>query len=450
MYRVWIIEDEESLRMAEAKYVERLGYLVSAFPDAESARDKLATESPQAVFLDLKLPGMGGEEFLPILVGGAPEARVIVVSAYSEVENIVSVIQKGAHDFIRKPFNIDEFGHKLSKAMEFQTLLNENNFLKSRQQFNFLQCGSQAMRKIEEQVCQVAGTPGNSTVLLCGESGTGKEIVAKWIHRETKYSTGRFVELNCSSIPENLLESELFGHEKGAFTDAYQEKAGLFELAAGGTLLLDEIGDMPPKLQAKLLKVLESKEVKRVGGVKPQQVDLRIIAATNRELTKEVGEGRFRQDLYFRLNVFPMLVPPLRERKDDIIPLADYFVAGFNREFRKKIQGMTRDANNELLNYDWPGNVRELRNVIERNMIVSCSEFLDSPVLAGINPGNRHSGEIVLPHGGISLEDTMNSLEKEYISKALEASGWNQSKAAQLLGIPREILRYRMKKYELV
>lgn len=447
MYRIWIVEDEENLRKAEEKFLNRCGYLVSSFESAEDALEKLSIEKPEIIFLDLNLPGISGEEMLNKLKERNSHAKVIIISAYSELDNVISVMKIGAYDFIKKPFDLQELRVRVEKVIENINLEKKLSDLKGNLRGEFIRLNSAPMAKVNKMIEHIGETPGNTTVLITGESGSGKEYIASLIHKKSKYSTGEFVEINCSSFPENLLESELFGHVKGAFTDAYQDKKGLFEVANKGTLFLDEIGDMPLNLQSKLLKVIENKVFKRVGGIKDISVDLRIIAATNKDLSEEVKNGNFREDLFYRINVFPIHVPPLRERKEDIIPLSEFFVEKYSREFRKNDISISKDDKKILLSHDWPGNIRELKNVIERGMILAESGKLSLTMICDNRSISIPDEETEIPDEGIDLEDYLNTIEKGFIMKALEKTGWNQSKAAALLGMQREILRYRMKKY---
>lgn len=446
MYHIFIIEDENSLREAEKKFLEKCGYLVNTYEDGESAINDIKKILPEVVFLDIKLPKKSGIEILKEILAINKNIHVIMVSAYSDFDNVLKSMKYGAFDFIKKPFELNELLIKVENAIENLNLLDKiNYFHKSKKEY--LYCPSKAMKNVYKKIDKITNTPGNTTVLITGESGTGKEIIAHLIHNNTPYSKGEFVELNCSSIPATLLESELFGHVKGAFTDAISNKKGLFLLANEGTLFLDEIGDMPLELQGKLLKVLETKKIKPIGSERNYSINLRIITATNKNLEKMVKDGKFRQDLFYRLNVFPITISPLRNRKDDIIPLAEYFIKQFNKIFKKHIIGLTEKSKKILLKHNWPGNVRELKNIIERYMIITEGDYVE---IEDFTPTQENIKNITtLPDNGIDLEAYISNIEKQLIISALNKTGWNQTQAAQLLNIPREILRYRLKKYKI-
>jgi len=370
------------------------------------------------------------------------------------VETAVEAIKLGAYDYINKPFNQDELVISVRKALETSSLRREVRALRHQQEERFgltnIVGDSPSMREVFRMIGKV-GRSAASTVLITGESGTGKDLVAKAIHYASDRASGPFMNITCSALPENLLESELMGHERGAFTDARTSKQGLFELANGGTLFLDEIGDMGILLQAKLLRFLEEKTFKRVGGVRDIKVELRIIAATNRDLARAVKEGRFREDLYYRLKVIPIVLPPLRDRVEDIPRLARHFIDQFNREFKKSCKGVDEAAGALLQRHAWPGNVRELRNVIERAMILEDKAHLqeeDLPeeirgVAASASPAA--GGGFTLPDGGYSLE----KMEEDLVRQAMQKAGGNQSRAARLLAISRDALRYKIKKFNL-
>ena len=442
LYRILVVDDEEAQRQQLAGFLEKQGFSVKS---AESGKDALVLcqESHfEVALLDLKMPGMDGIEFLKILKELNPEIQVIMMTAHGTVETAVEAMRMGAYHYVNKPINLDELKLNISKALEKYHLLQENKYLKDELESKFkdLQIigNSHVIKEVLSTVSRVAKT--KSTVLIRGESGTGKEMVARAIHALSDRGDKRFVAVSCAALPETLFEAELFGHEKGAFTGAIKRKEGRFELADGGTLFLDEVGDIPLETQVKLLRVLESQEFERLGGKETLKVDVRIISATNQDLENSIKEKRFREDLYYRLNVISILIPPLRERKEDILILADHFIQKANQKCGKKIKGITPEVKDIILSYDWPGNVRELENVIERGVVLSRTDVIDKSELPYL--GLAKSKDIT-PSTKLSLRE----MEKSHILDTLIASDWNLNKSAEILGIHRNTLRLKMREY---
>jgi DNA-binding NtrC family response regulator len=377
----------------------------------------------------------------------SPDTLVILMTAFSTIENAVEAMKLGAYHYVNKPFNLDEVALLVEKALETSELRREVKTLRSTQEkeygFDAIIGASPAMQQIKSLLARVASSPA-STVLLTGETGTGKDLAAKAIHFNSARAGRSFVNITCSALPEQLLESELFGHERGAFTDARQQKRGLFETADRGTIFLDEIGEMTPALQSKLLRFLEEKTFKRVGGLSDVRVDVRVVAATNRNLEEEVKGGKFREDLFYRLQVMPILLPPLRERRGDVSLLANYFIDRFNREFRKRVRGLSPAATEVLEQYQWPGNIRELRNAIERAMLLIDREWLEPDNFTTLTRTVTPT-QFRLPPEGVDLDE----VERQLLTQALERAGGNQTQAAHLLGINRDQVRYRIEKFGL-
>jgi DNA-binding NtrC family response regulator len=454
---VLVVDDQDSIRHFVGKALEDDGYTVVSAGSVREAREAIERDMPDLAFLDLKLPDGTGIDLLREIKRAQPEVPVVLMTAFGELETAVEAMSAGAFWFVKKPFQNEELLALAQRAMESQKLWLELRRLRQ-QAFadeDFLHSASPSMQEayaIAEQVAR-----GDTTsVLIEGESGTGKEYFANLIHRMSARHSQPFVEINCAAIPSELLESELFGYEKGAFTDARAQKLGLMELANGGTLFLDEIGEMSPMLQVKLLRVLERRTFKRVGGTKDIAVNLRIISATNQDLERMVKEGSFREDLYYRLKVVPLFVPPLRERKEDIVPLSRLFMERFAKQFKKPFRDVSQAAQRLLLDYPWPGNIRELRNLFERTVLLEQGEILDAQhlKLAGrVRPASESSlgqrvDEVVsgtIPNGGIPFESLVEELERALIMRASYATKWNQSRTAEMLNLKRDKLRYRMK-----
>jgi len=445
--KILIVDDEALVRWSLRERLTAEDYDVIEAGLASEALERLATTEIDLVLLDFKLPDGDGLTILRRVKELSAETQVIMITAFSTVENAVEAMKLGAYHYVNKPFNLDEVVMLVEKALETTQLRREVRALRSSQSreyaFDAIIGSSPAMESIKALLARVAKSPA-STVLLTGDTGTGKDLAAKTIHYNSDRARRPFVNITMSALPEQLLESELFGHERGAFTDARQQKRGLLETADGGTVFLDEIGEMTPGLQAKLLRFLEEKTFKRVGGLADIRVDVRVIAATNRHLEEEVSHGKFREDLFYRLQVMPIALPPLRERYGDIPLLASYYIDVFNREFKRHVRGLSADASTMLEHYQWPGNIRELRNAIERAMLLVEHEWLQpgdfTTLTRSVTPA-----EFKLPAEGISLDE----VERQLLVQALERSGGNQTQAGQLLGINRDQVRYRIEKFGL-
>jgi DNA-binding NtrC family response regulator len=441
-----IVDDESLLRWSLRERLAEEGYTILEAGTASEAVVQ-ASNGVDLVLLDFKLPDGDGLSVLRRIKDTSPDTQVILMTAFSTIESAVEAMKLGAYHYVNKPFNLDEVVLLVEKALETSALRREVRTFRSTQEreygFDAIIGASPAMQQIKALLARVAASPA-STVLLTGETGTGKDLAAKAIHYNSTRATRQFVNITCSALPEQLLESELFGHERGAFTDARTQKRGLFETADGGTVFLDEIGEMTAGLQAKLLRFLEEKTFKRVGGLHDMRVDVRVVAATNRDLEQEVKAGKFREDLYYRLQVMPIHLPPLRERTGDVPLLANFFIDRFNREFRKRVRGLSPAAAEVLQQYAWPGNVRELRNAIERAMLLIDREWLEPEHFTTLTR-TVAPAQFKLPPEGVHLEE----VERQLLLQALERSGGNQTQAAQLLGINRDQVRYRIEKFGL-
>jgi DNA-binding NtrC family response regulator len=456
---ILVVDDQDSIRHFVSKALEDEGYQVRTAGSLREAREAIHQDMPDLAVLDLKLPDGSGLDLLREIKKSQPELSCILMTAFGEVETAVEAMSAGAFWFVKKPFETDELRALAARALESQKVWLELRRLRQ-QAFSdddFLHCMSPRMKEVYT-ICEQVALGDTTSVLIEGESGTGKEYFANLIHRLSPRHDKPFVDLNCAAIPRELLESELFGHERGAFTDARASKPGLIELATGGTLFLDEIGEMSPVLQVKLLRVLERRTFRRVGGVKDITVNVRIISATNQDLEKEVGQGNFREDLYYRLKVVPLYVPPLRERREDILPLARLFLDRFARQFHKPFRDFSPAAERALLDYGWPGNIRELKNLLERTVLLESAEVLDVPhmkIAGRTRPATEQSLGQRLDaylHGplteiGIPFEELVEEVERALIQVASYATKWNQSRTAEVLNLKRDKLRYRMKLY---
>ncbi len=464
-----IVDDERLVRWSLRQKCEEWGYLVIEADAGEPALRLAQRESPDLALLDVRMPDMSGIEVLDQLKKSGDARAMIMITADPQLDDVKAALKLGAYDFVGKPIDFDELRVAIRNALEATNLRSEVQTLRGEVRrgvgYDSVVSVSPKMTELMNFVRKVASSEA-TTILIQGESGTGKDLIAKAIHYESSRREKPFVAINCSAIPETLMEAELFGHEKGAFTDAKQMKKGLFEAADGGTLFLDEIGELSPLLQAKLLRVLEDQVIRRVGGIRDMQVDVRVIAASNRDLEKAVRESSFRQDLYYRLAIIAIFIPPLRDRKEDILPLVNFFIDRYNRRFRKSIRGITDETRALILSHNWPGNVRELRNTIERGMILEEEPLLrpvylpfsvgesggrtlferTSPANGGRSlPNGRTLPRLYIPEGGTSLEEVEHSM----VELAMNQANGNQTNAAKLLDISRDALRYKLKKFGL-
>jgi DNA-binding NtrC family response regulator len=454
MARVLIVDDDPVILEVIGDILKKNGYEVIAAPNGAAGIRELERKYFDLVLTDLVMPDVDGMEVLNHVVSTSPKAICIILTGHGTIKSSVEAIKKGAFDYITKPITADELLVVIEKALKFRNLEEENIRLKKELQqtygYDNLVGTSNAIKNIYELIEKVADTDG--TVLISGASGTGKELIARAIHYNSSRSDRPLVVINCGAIPEELLESELFGHEKGAFTGAYKSRIGRFEMANGGTIFLDEIGEMSPALQVKLLRVLQEKKFERVGGTKTIHVDVRIIAATNKNLTTAINKGKFREDLYYRLNVIPMKVPPLKQRKSDIPLLTDHFLKKFQKGAKKKITGFSPEVMDAMLKYDWPGNVRELENVIKRLTILCDDEIVTVDDLPEHIPHKGRGDRVVeedFLEKGETLHDAVEDYEKRLILGALERSDWVKTKAAKLLNINRTTLVEKIKKQNL-
>jgi two-component system, NtrC family, response regulator PilR len=454
--RILVVDDEESIREFLEIMLKKEGYEITLAEDGQKAKDLLAKKSFDMIISDLQMPHVTGIELLKHVKETAPEIVFMMITAFGTTETAVEAMKMGAYDYITKPFKIDEVRLNIQNALRSRNLEVENRSLKKElvKEYSFQNMigNSQAMHAIFDMVKRVSQTPTN--VLVTGESGTGKEVVAKAIHYNGPLKDKPFVTINCGAIPENLMESEMFGHKKGSFTGAVSDKAGLFEVADSGTLFLDEVGELPLTIQVKLLRAIQERVIRRVGATDDMKVEVRIIAATNRNLEEMVQKGTFRQDLFYRLNVINIKTPGLRERREDIPLLANHFLKKYNERLGKNIGGISTEAMEILKKYDYPGNVRELENLIERTVALEGGAMIlpeSLPPMVNTSSGRKmaSSNEIEIGDDGVDLDKVMGQIEKELLVKAIHAAGGVKKRAAKLLHISFRSMRYRIEKYNL-
>ena len=452
--RILVIDDEEVMRDVLSSLLTEAGYRVTLARDGREGLSLARKGGFDAAIVDVMLPEMGGLEVLDELKKADPEFVVLMITAYASVETAITAMKKGAFDYVAKPFKHEEVLHILGNALRQRRLQDENRelrtALKDQVRFTEIVGKSQRMQQVFQLITQAA--PSRSTILVVGESGTGKELAAKAVHANSPRVDKPFVVVNSGSLPPDLLESNLFGHVKGAFTGAVYAKKGLFELADKGTLFFDEIGNIPLETQAKLLRVMQEREFMRLGGVETIRVDVRVVAATNIDLHRAVEEGRFREDLYYRLNVIAVQLPPLRQRKEDIPALVAHFTLKYSAENAKPVEGVTPEALQALMDYDWPGNVRELENVIERGVVLSTSSRIGRDLIPDhvrTSP-SFHVPHLVVPPEGISLKEVIASFERRLIESTLESTGGVQKEAARLLGLKPTTLNEMIKRHNIL
>jgi two-component system, NtrC family, response regulator AtoC len=456
---VLIVDDERTLARAIKAFMDQAGYQAEVAGDAEQAIELLPSLRPDVVFTDVRLPGMSGIELLRRIREFDPAIPVIIMTAYGTIEGAVEAVKLGAFDYMKKPVDLEELKLLADRARETAVLKQELSYYRRRAASELPLAGvlgnSPAIRAVMERVRQVAILDETPPVLITGETGTGKGLVARSLHGSSSRSGKPFIDINCTALPANLMEAELFGYERGAFTDAKESKLGLFEAAEGGFLLLDEVGDLESSLQGKLLRAIEERTVRRVGGIRDRKIDVRILAATNRDLEREVQQGRFRSDLYFRLAVILLHLPPLRERGDDALLLAEHFLRRFSAKYGKDVRDISAGAREVLLSYPWPGNIRELSHVIERAVLWSRDTTIDVEHLSLTTPLRPDDDGLRPTEPAAAIGATaeaspsgdLTQWERTMIERAMREARGNQTKAAQRLGITRDTLRYRLKKF---
>ena len=458
MASIFVVDDDNVIRANLQEFLQMEGHEVETFSSGEDALSRISNEVPDLMLIALRLPGIDGLNLLEKVKNESQSIQVVIITGHADISSAVKAIKLGARDYIKKPFDMEEISIIVHKAESAGKIDEHLAYLHKEEQtrlgFGEIIGTSEAIKNVFRFVRQVADSP-KTTVLIRGETGTGKELVARAIHNNSDRSKNPFIEVNCSAFQETLLEAELFGHEAGAYTDAKERKKGLVELSHEGSFFLDEIGDMNLGLQSKVLKVIEEQVFRRVGGTKQISIDTRIISATSRDLEKLVSEDKFRQDLYYRLNVAMVELPPLRDRDEDIILLAEHFVGVYNAEFKRNIRGLLPEVKSLMMRYSWPGNVRELKNVIERAVLFEKGEYISTEsiriIYASVNPEtDKTVTQLTSQQTEISEEGrSLDEIEKSFIQKALESAKGNQTRAAQMLGISREKIKYRMKKHNL-
>ncbi len=454
--RILVVDDEKSMRDLLSITLEKEGYDVLTAAGGEPAIEALHRESVDAVITDLRMPKVDGLQVLRVAKEVSPDTAVIVITAVASTETAVEAMKLGAYDYITKPFKLDEVNLIVRNALEHKRLRNENLYLRrqleTQHRFENIIGKSGVIAEVFDTIRKIADSP--STAMVTGESGTGKELVARAIHFNSFRRDKPFVSVNCGAIPEGLIESELFGHVRGAFTGAVANKVGLFSAAEGGTLFLDEIAEIPALLQVKLLRAIQVREIRRVGDTKDIKTDVRLIAASNRDLEQAVGEGTLREDLFYRLNVIPIQLPPLRERREDIPLLVAHFLQKFGKELGKDVRGVTPEAMAVLERYRWPGNIRELENVLERAIVLGAGEILGVDSLPAsvrhTGPERRGAGALEIPDEGLDLEATLDAIESRYLQRALDRTGGVQTKAAELLKMTFRQFRYKLQKHHMM
>ena len=451
MEKILVVDDQKGMRDFLSILLHQEGYAVETAKGGETALRCLKEEIFDLVLTDIKMPGMGGLALLKAIKEISPETAVVMMTAFASTETAIEAMKEGAFDYLAKPFQVEEVKLRIKHVLERKKLYWENarltSELKGRAAFAEIIGQSDKMKSVLSLVQKVADSRSN--VLIYGESGTGKELIARAIHFNSIRGEKPFVSVNCSALPEGLLESELFGHMKGAFTGAVEHKDGLFEVANTGSIFLDEIAETPWAIQVKLLRVLQEKEFRRVGGTKNIQVDVRIIAATNKNLEKWVSEGKFREDLYYRLDVIPIVLPPLRERPEDIPPLVEFFIHRFNQKLGRQIEGIRDEAMRLLIRHEWKGNIRELENMMERAVVLASTPWLDIEDFGDIlqKTAPLATVPVILPKGGLHFEGLIEKIEKDLLIKALDESHWVKKEAARLLHMSFRSFRYRLAKY---
>jgi DNA-binding NtrC family response regulator len=442
---ILIVEDEDSQRSLLSGLLRKEGYTIGEAGTGADALEVFKKDVFELVLLDYKLPDTDGLALLKKFKEINPEVEVIMVTAFGSIENAVGALKAGATEYLTKPIDLDDLLFKIRKTEEKTYLVRENRVLKETLKDRFKSedfvYQSEKMHEVASLIVRIAMT--DSTCIINGESGVGKEVVVDLLHSLSDRKDNPLIKVNCAAIPETLLESELFGYEKGAFTGAYQRKIGKFELANRGTIFLDEIGDIPLVLQSKLLRVLQEREIERLGGIHTVKVDVRIITATNKNLDEEVKKGNFREDLYYRLNVVNIRVPPLRERKEDVLLLIDFFLKKYNAKHKKNVKGLTREVRDMLMKYDYPGNVRELENITERAVVLTRGDYISKEDLPAFSGETKDLLEK-------NMKETVETIERNMILDALISAEWVQTKAASILGLSERMLRYKIKKYNIV